>query len=93
MSDTPTPFVAHDLATGEPLDFDPRDGNHDLEMRVRAGELTRAEADELLQAAGRRRTAELGADLGADPGEVTTEGGFGTGQGMASQSKRHGNVS
>ncbi|MEO6875155.1 MAG: hypothetical protein ABI222_10075 [Opitutaceae bacterium] len=93
MSADHIPFVAYDLATGAPLDFNPLDGNHDVERRVRAGELTRAQADELLQAAGRRRTAELGPDLGSDPGEVTTEGGFGTGQGMVSQSTRHGNAS
>ncbi len=93
MTNQPTPFIARDIETGDALDFDPLDGNHDLEAQVRAGELTRAQADELLQAAERRQTAEHGADLGDDPGATITEGGFGSDQGMASQSKRHGNVS
>lgn len=91
-ANNPIPFVASDLETGDPLEVDPLDGN-ELETRVRTGELTGAQADEMLQTAARRRATELGSDLGADSSEVTTEGGFGSGQGMASQSKRHGNVS
>ena len=84
--------VDRDLKTGEPLDFDPLDGAGDLEERIRVGEITRDAADELLQAAAHRETAEHGPDLDTDADGTTTEGGFGTGQGMASQSKRHGNV-
>ncbi len=93
MTTNPTPFIARDVETGEPLDFNPLDGNHDLERRIRAGELTRTQADEILQAAAHRQAALHGPEMGAEPGDVTTEGGFGSGQGMASQSKRHGNVS
>jgi len=64
-----------------------------LEAKIRAGELTRAEADELLRAAASRETAEHGPASDTDADGTTTESGFGTGQGMASQSKRHGNVS
>lgn len=85
MSHNLTPFVAYDLETGEPLDFDPLDGNHELEKHV--------QADESLQATGHRQTAEHGPDLNTNSGDVITEGGFGSGQGMASQSKRHGHVS
>ena len=61
-----------------------------LEARIRAGELTRAEADELLQAAASRETAEHGPALDTDADGTTTQSGRGTGQGMDSQSRKHG---
>jgi hypothetical protein len=65
-----------------------------LESLIAEGKLTRAEADEILQAAERRLDATEGPapDPETDDDGTVTEGGFGAGQGMASQSKRHGYV-
>jgi len=92
MNDDAKCFVARDLETGAPLDFDPLLGRHEVERRVRSGETTREETDAILQAAAHRETGEHGPDLDTDADGTTDEGGFGTGQGMASQSKRLGNV-
>ena len=59
-------FVDRDTITGLKPDFDPLHGDPDLEERVRSGELTREQADELLQSAARRHTAEHGAGQGMD---------------------------
>lgn len=65
-----------------------------LDRLIADGTLTRAEADEVLQAAERRRAATEGPepDPETDEDGTVTEGGFGAGQGMAAQSKRHGYV-
>lgn len=90
MSNTHHPTPGVDQATGLPLDRDAlRDGD-ELERRVQRGELTAEQAAGVLQAAERRHTAEHGPDLDTDEeGQITT-GGFGSGQGMAKQSTRHG---
>jgi len=90
MGDREKTFVAHDPDTGLPVDFDPIQGEPDLAQRVRNGELTSEQADALLQAAGRRRAAERGPDLDTDEEGLTTQSGFGTGQGMDSQSHKSG---
>lgn len=92
MNNQPNNRVAPDKVATSDLNRDDLLSDDDLEAKIRAGELTRAEADELLQAAARREAAEHGPDLDTDADGTTTEGGFGTGQGMASQSKKHGNV-
>ena len=82
--------VAPDKLARKDLDLDDLMTGDHLERRIASGEITRAEADELLQMAARRRDAEQGPDNPVDPGASATESGFGTGQGMASQSTRHG---
>ena len=49
-----------DQTTGLPLDFDDLMDDDEIERRVAAGEITNQQADELLQAAARRRVAEHG---------------------------------
>jgi len=93
MKDDSNEFVARDLDTGMELDFDPLRDDPKLEQRVRSGEFTREEADALLEAAARRQIAEHGPDLDTDEEGLITEGGFGTGQGMAWHSKKDGKVS
>ena len=58
----------------------------ELEQAVARGEISREEANERLQAAARRHTAEHGPDLDTDEDGRITAGGFGSGQGMASHS-------
>lgn len=84
--------VAPDKLVMLGVDLDDLLDNDTVDKLINAGKITRAEADELLQAADRRDVAEHGPASDTDADGTTTEGGFGTGQGMASQSKRHGNV-
>lgn len=56
-----------------------------LEAAVERGELTSVQADELLQQAARRRTAEEGPAIDTDTDGTITTGGFGSGQGMEPQ--------
>jgi hypothetical protein len=58
----------------------------ELERAVERGDLTQAEANERLQAAARRHSAEHGPDLDTDEEGRITTGGFGAGQGMAKHS-------
>lgn len=90
MTDRERTFDSRDPDTGLPVDFDPLHGEPDLAERVRKGELTPAQADALLQAAARRHAAEHGPDLDTDEEGLTTQSGFGTGQGMDSQSHKSG---
>ncbi len=92
MKNQPDNRVAPDHVATSTFNRDEILTDDKLEAQIEAGELTREEADELLQAAARRETAEHGPALDTDAGGATTEGGFGTGQGMASQSRKHGNV-
>jgi hypothetical protein len=93
MSDDAKTFVDRDPETGMELDFDPLRGDADLEQRVRSGELTREQADQLLQSAARRHTAEHGPDLDTDEEGLITQSGFGSGQGMDSHSGKSGKQS
>jgi len=86
-------YVDRDPNTGTKLDFDPLHDEADLEERVRSGELTREQADELLQTAARRHTAEQGPDLDTDEEGLITQSGFGSGQGMDSHSGKSGKKS
>ena len=90
MSEKRKTYVDRDPTTGIKLDFDPLHGEPDLEERVRSGEMTREQADELLQSAARRHTAEHGPDLDTDEEGLITQSGFGTGQGMDSHSSKSG---
>jgi hypothetical protein len=85
MSEAPEHAPGTDLATGLPLDRDQLLASGELERRIRSGELTTEQAAEILQAAERRHTAEHGPDLDTNEEGVITTGGFGSGQGMASQ--------
>ncbi len=85
MSDR-TNKAPRDLETGLPLDRDQLLEGDELQRRIEAGEISREEADEVLQAAARRHTAEHGPDLDTDADGRVTEGGFGARQGMASES-------
>ena len=58
----------------------------ELVRAVERGEISHAEADERLQAAARRHTAEHGPDLDTDEEGTTTSGGFGARQGMGKHS-------
>lgn len=53
---------------------------------VQHGEVSTAEANEVLQAEARRHAAEHGPDLDTDKDGKVTSGGFGSGQGMAQHS-------
>jgi hypothetical protein len=75
-----------DLETGLPLDRDQLLDSNELERKVESGEISRQEADDLLQAAARRHAAEHGPDLDTDEEGRITLGGFGSEQGMSSQS-------
>jgi hypothetical protein len=90
MSDNSTHALGVDLETGLPLDRDELLVSGELERRLKSGELTRTQANEILQAAERRHTAEHGPDLDTNEDGVITEGGFGSGQGMAKQSTGQG---
>lgn len=61
-----------------------------LQKRINSGEITEEQADELMQKASRRDIAEHGPDRLPDEGGTATEGGFGSGQGMGSESTKHG---
>jgi len=78
--------TTRDLETGLPLDRDQLLDGDELERKVASGEISREEADQVLQAAARRHTAEHGPDLDTDAEGRVTEGGFGARQGMASES-------
>jgi hypothetical protein len=93
MSEDRKAFVDRDPESGIKIDFDPLQGEADLEERVRSGELTREQADELLQSAARRHTAEHGPDLDTDEEGLITQAGFGSGQGMDSHSSKSGKQS
>jgi hypothetical protein len=86
MSKRPDDTAPRDLETGLPLDRDQLLDGDELEKKINAGEISRQEADELLQAAARRHTAEHGPDLDTDEEGRITLGGFGSEQGMSSQS-------
>ena len=86
MSDRNDDMVTRDLETGLPLDRDQLLEGTELEEKVASGVITRQEADEILQAAARRHTAEHGPDLDTDEEGRITRGGFGSGQGMSSHS-------
>jgi hypothetical protein len=86
MSDKTDNTVPRDLATGLPLDRDQLLDGNELEEKVASGVISRQEADEILQAAARRHTAEQGPDLDTDEEGRITQGGFGSGQGMSSHS-------
>ena len=58
----------------------------ELVHAVERGEISHAEADELLRVAARRHAAEHGPDLNTDEEGTITRGGFGAGQGMAKHS-------
>lgn len=62
----------------------------ELEAAVARGEMTREQAAEQLQQAQRRHVAETGPDEDTDAAGLITEGGFGSGQGMASHSGKRG---
>lgn len=57
----------------------------DLDAAVQDGELTQQQADTKLQEAARRRAATEGPVTDTDSEGQTTQGGFGSGQGMASK--------
>lgn len=86
MSDPNASTPGVDLESGLPLDRDELLTSEELERRIESGELTREQASEILQAAERRHTAEHGPDLDTNEDGVITEGGFGSGQGMAKHS-------
>lgn len=85
MSDANDQTPAVDQTTGLPLDRDALLASDEIARRLQSGELTGEQAAELLQAAQRRHTAEHGPDLDTNEEGVVTTGGFGSGQGMASQ--------
>ncbi|HWV36331.1 MAG TPA: hypothetical protein VNZ55_11910 [Thermomicrobiales bacterium] len=93
MANQSNEYVARDPQTGLSLDMDEAELGAELEKRVESGEITREHADELLQTAARREIAENGPDRLPDEGGTVTEGGFGSGQGMASESTWHGHPS
>ncbi len=61
-----------------------------LQKRINSGELTENQADQLMQKSARRDAAEHDPDRLPDEGGTATEGGFGSGQGMGSESTKHG---
>lgn len=79
----PEAETANDAVDRIRADYLPGD---ELVDAVEQGEITGPEADEQLQAAARRHAAEHGPDLDTDEEGSITQGGFGSGQGMASQS-------
>jgi hypothetical protein len=81
--------LALDTETGLPLEFDRLVSSEELDARVRTGEITGAQAAELMQQAARRQTAEEGPALDTDEEGRITTGGFGAGQGMAKHSTNH----
>ena len=58
----------------------------ELAQAVERGDITETEANRTIQAAQRRHVAVDGPDLDTDEDGQITTGGFGAGQGMASQS-------
>ena len=59
--------------------------SHELEEKVRSGEITGAQANELLQQAARRHAAEHGPSSDTNADGIITTGGKGSGQGMEKQ--------
>ncbi len=59
--------------------------SRELEEAVERGELTTAQAADLLQQSARRRTAEEGPSIDTNSDGTITTGGFGSGQGMEPQ--------
>jgi hypothetical protein len=69
----------------EPIRVDYLPGEELVEA-VERGEVSHQEANEELQAAARRHTAEHGPDLDTDEEGQISESGFGSGRGMAKHS-------
>jgi hypothetical protein len=93
MANASNDYVNRDPETGLDLDSDEIFEGDELEKRVNAGEITQEQADQLMQEAASRDIAEHGPDRLPDEGGTATEGGFGSGQGMSSQSTKQGRKS
>lgn len=80
---------ANGTGIGERVTPDPRFRelleDRSVEERVEAGEITSEQANEELQEAARRLSAEHGPALDTDAEGRVTTGGFGSGQGMGNQ--------
>lgn len=93
MDDTSNDPVNRDPETDLDLDSGEVFEGDELKKRIDAGEITEEQADQLMQKAARRDIAEHGPDRLPDEGGTATEGGFGSGQGMSSQSRKQGRKS
>ena len=90
MANESNDHVNRDPETDLNLDSDEVFEGDALQKRINSGEITEEQADELMQKVARRDIAEHGPDRLSDEGGTATEGGFGSSQGMGSESTKHG---
>ncbi len=90
MANESNDHVNRDPETDLNLDSDQVFAGDALQKRINSGEITEEQADELMQKVARRDSAEHGPDRLPDEGGTATEGGFGSGQGMGSESTKSG---